>query len=114
MKWSDGRGPLPPDGIHDRPWRNPYGSQAVNRLAVLRTAVYRAFTADGKLLYVGMTMRPEDRWEAHARCSQWWPLHDRIEMEWFDTRTAAADAEYAAILHERPAYNSPHPARPSS
>lgn len=68
--------------------------------------VYRAFDADGSLLYVGMTTKSiKDRLEGHRSASAWWPRFDRCTVENFDSRAAAAIGERRAIQLEQPEFN---------
>lgn len=72
-----------------------------------RTALYRLFSTDGSLLYIGVTLDPEKRFAAHAYTKKWWPEVDpiRTRIEWFDDRATAESAELAAIRVESPRYN---------
>lgn len=70
-----------------------------------RTALYRLFDADGRLLYVGITFDLRNRWADHSQGKSWWEAVVRREVEWHETRYSAEAAEGAAILAERPAYN---------
>lgn len=76
-----------------------------------RTALYRFFGADDRLLYVGITGRLGQRWEAHVRQKPWWPKVRRQTTEWYDSRNAAAAAEKRAIQDEGPLYNVVHAVR---
>lgn len=73
-----------------------------------RTALYRFYDADERLLYVGIANNPEQRWKAHARTADWWPQAARKSVEWFDSRPAAAAAETRAISAEAPTHNIVH------
>lgn len=81
-----------------------YYSDMVNR----RTCVYRAYDADERLLYVGISMNLDGRLSKH-RSSAWWPLVEEITIQWFDGREAAKAAEREAILNESPIYNLTRP-----
>lgn len=70
-----------------------------------RTALYRLFDAQGRLLYVGIAFNPRDRWRGHCSTKSWWQQVDRREVEWHDSRSEAQIAEAAAITEERPLYN---------
>lgn len=70
-----------------------------------RTSLYRAFAADGSLLYVGISLHAMQRLYSHARRSTWWPEVTNVTVERFPTRRAAQKAELAAIRRERPRYN---------
>jgi len=84
-----------------------YYSDMVNR----RTCVYRAYDADERLLYVGISMSLDGRLTKH-RSSAWWPEVVEITVQWFDGREAAKAAEREAILNERPMHNVARPATP--
>lgn len=70
-----------------------------------RTALYRLFDAEGRLLYVGIAFNPEARWRDHATEKPWWGNVIERRVEWHETRTGALKAEVAAIKAEAPAYN---------
>lgn len=70
-----------------------------------RTALYRLFDSEGRLLYVGITFNPRNRWAGHSATKSWWKQVVRREVEWHETRRAAESAEATAILAERPLYN---------
>lgn len=70
-----------------------------------RTALYRLFDADGLLLYVGISHKPDVRWGQHSEDKPWWPAVDRRAVEWHETRSAAEKAELTAIAGERPLHN---------
>jgi DNA-binding transcriptional regulator YhcF (GntR family) len=70
-----------------------------------RTALYRLYDAERSLLYVGITGQPSPRFAQHSADKPWWPQVEHREVEWFDTRSLAAEAEVAAILNESPAHN---------
>lgn len=76
-----------------------YYSDMVDR----KTCVYRAFIGD-RLAYVGLTLNPKGRFSAHSR-KPWWREVTRVDLEWFDGREAAKEAERAAIRDESPLYN---------
>lgn len=73
-----------------------------------RTLVYRFYSADGELLYVGLTANLEGRLGKHRRRS-WWPDVARITTEEFPDRTTAQIAERSAIHHENPLHNLVRP-----
>lgn len=75
-----------------------------------RTALYRLYDADGRLLYVGISKRPVVRWAEHAvdKGDLWWSEVERKTVEWFDTREEAESAEVRAIREEKPEYNKAH------
>lgn len=67
--------------------------------------LYRVFTADDRLLYVGISMGPATRIKQHHGEKPWWAEAHRIELEHFDSREAAAAAERQAIKSEKPLHN---------
>lgn len=70
-----------------------------------RTAVYRLFSSDGELLYIGVARNPPERMKFHRQFKKWWAEVSRTTEEWFDNRALALDAEAVAIREERPLYN---------
>lgn len=73
-------------------------------LADLPTAVYRFYDADGQLLYVGMTCRPEARFRVHQK-TEWWRQQRSVSVVWRPDRDTAAAEELAAIREEGPLHN---------
>lgn len=71
-----------------------------------RTALYRLFDQEGRLLYVGVAFDPQKRWKDHVVFKSWWPDVARKDIEWYETRTAALAVETQAIHSEKPLYNS--------
>lgn len=71
-----------------------------------RTALYRVRNAEGHLLYVGVSERPEYRWFSHRRQHGWWDEVSHYSLEWHDDREAALKAEAEAIRLERPRHNN--------
>lgn len=71
-----------------------------------KTAVYRHFDADGRLLYVGCSSDPHGRFVNHKCKSAWAFQVATISIEWFENRATALAAERAAILTEKPPFNS--------
>ena len=72
------------------------------------TDLYRHFDADGMLLYVGISLSAVSRLSAHKVGSEWFSKIARIEIETFETRESARDAERDAIATEKPRYNIQH------
>lgn len=69
------------------------------------TALYRCYNATGELIYVGIAVNPDRRWNHHASRSPWWGEVTRRAVEWHDNRAKALTAEAAAIVDEHPKYN---------
>ena|GEM_PF-2337736 len=73
-----------------------------------RTALYRYFDADGKLLYVGISLSPVARQAQHRNTSSWYSRIASMTVQWFDTRSEACESEKAAIATEKPERNIAH------
>lgn len=73
--------------------------------ATERTALYRLFDAEGRLLYIGISANPERRWTRHAGQKKWWNAVAKKEVEWHNTRADAEAAETSAIANEQPRHN---------
>jgi predicted GIY-YIG superfamily endonuclease len=71
--------------------------------------LYRLWTASGRLMYVGVTVNPRARIDAHQRTFGDM-LHHSTWVE-YETREESLDAEAAAIRDESPAFNHAHPYR---
>ena len=69
-------------------------------------ALYRLFNADNELLYVGASVAPIARLSEHVARAEWGKTSATMTMEWFPSRKEAFEAERAAILSERPIFNS--------
>jgi predicted GIY-YIG superfamily endonuclease len=80
-----------------------------------RTALYRLYDAEDRLLYVGITDVLAARMRQHAKEQQWWPEVARQTVAWYDERAKADLAETLAVAAEKPLHNkaklySPAPA----
>lgn len=67
--------------------------------------VYRIFDADGNPIYVGCTVDPVIRLQAHRYKAPWWHLYATHDLQWFDTDREGAAAEKAAIEELQPPFN---------
>ncbi|MFE9286691.1 GIY-YIG nuclease family protein [Streptomyces olivaceus] len=76
--------------------------------AVTRTALYRLYDIDDRLLYIGIAVDPETRLRVHSREKTWWPMVAQRSIEWFADRPAAEAAERSAIVTEKPVHNVSH------
>lgn len=72
------------------------------------TDLYRYFDADGRLLYVGISVSAVARAAQHRRTATWWGDFANMTREVFPTRFAAEEAERRAIVEEKPVYNVMH------
>lgn len=70
--------------------------------------LYRLYSADGDLLYVGMTLNPLGRIPTHKR-KAWGKSIASCTTERFPDRESAKAAERSAIHHEKPRYNLTRP-----
>lgn len=73
-----------------------------------RTCLYRLYGAADELLYVGISKSALLRLGQHLSEKLWADQVARSTIDWYDTREAAAAAEVAAIVSERPLYNITH------
>lgn len=70
-----------------------------------RTAVYRLYDRDERLLYAGIAYDTEGRWQEHARDKPWWGEVRWRTAVWHSSRLGAAIEEYCAIKYENPIHN---------
>lgn len=70
-----------------------------------RTAVYRCYDADDRLLYVGMSIDPHGRLECHRTQSSWYPRMVRSTFEWFPDRATARAEELRVMRAESSLHN---------
>ncbi|AEV86714.1 hypothetical protein ACWT_5697 [Actinoplanes sp. SE50] len=72
--------------------------------------LYRFYDRTGVLLYVGITVDFADRMATHAKEKDWWVRVDRsaTQVDYYDSRRAALDAEREAIKAEKPLENDQH------
>jgi hypothetical protein len=75
------------------------------RLAGIRTAVYRFYDAADGLLYLGITHDVDGRWGTHERTQPWWLDVARRELTWCGTRAEAEKIESTATAMEKPRYD---------
>lgn len=71
--------------------------------------LYRYFTKDSRLLYVGVSHTTALRGQQHRLTSHWYSEASNITIEKYPTRAAALEAERKAILTEKPIYNVQRP-----
>ena len=67
--------------------------------------VYRAYDAEGVLLYVGSSNHPPQRYEYHRQHSPWWLFKAEIREQEYPSLTDARTAELVAIETEHPRWN---------
>lgn len=73
-----------------------------------KTALYRHYDRDGRLLYAGITVDLANREAMHSFQSPWWKHVDTSKVEWFSDRLSAIEAEAQAIKDEDPIFNIHH------
>ncbi|MFG6084244.1 hypothetical protein ACEUZ9_000493 [Paracoccus litorisediminis] len=73
--------------------------------AAVPTDLYRHFSKDGELLYVGISLPAVARLKQHKSRAPWYSKIDRITIERFPSRADALLAEGRAICTERPVHN---------
>lgn len=71
-------------------------------------SLYRHFDADGRLLYVGISLSSIKRLAWHIKNSSWCEDIRTITIEPFPTKALARLAEAAAIKNENPLFNKHH------
>lgn len=67
--------------------------------------LYRHYDADGALLYVGMTHDFHQRQKQHRLAAAWFHAVARITAERHESERAVLNAEYLAIINEKPLHN---------
>ncbi|MFA5920106.1 MAG: hypothetical protein WC856_02295 [Methylococcaceae bacterium] len=72
-----------------------------------KTALYRHFSSDGTLLYVGISLSAINRLSQH-KTSGWHTDIAKVDIEHFDNRISAMNAEEQAIKIEKPKFNIAH------
>ncbi len=70
-----------------------------------KTALYRHFDSEGRLLYVGISVSAINRLKQHMSGAQWAMEISEVRIEWFADRASAERAERLAIMNEKPIYN---------
>jgi predicted GIY-YIG superfamily endonuclease len=80
-------------------------------VARVTTELYRYFAADGRLLYVGVSLDALRRAKQHYKTADWIVGSTSVTFERYATREAALLAEAEAIRAERPVYNIVHAVR---
>lgn len=74
----------------------------------MKCALYRCWSPEADLLYVGISPSPLLRIHDHATHKDWAQSIASVTLEWFDSRAEAAQAEQEAIETEVPAHNVHH------
>jgi predicted GIY-YIG superfamily endonuclease len=77
-----------------------------------RHTLYRFWSRDGVLLYIGITSDAFTRFKAHSRSKDWFLEVHSATLDHFESRDELAEAEIAAIKREKPLYNVAHNGNP--
>lgn len=72
------------------------------------TQLYRFYSQNGTLLYVGISLSAISRYGHHKLNGDWWLQVSRMELVNYPSRKTAEKAETAAIVNERPLFNKNH------
>jgi hypothetical protein len=70
-----------------------------------RYHLYRHFSSDGTLLYVGQSLSAFERFRAHRRSAAWAEDATVMRIELYESRDAVRQAETRAIREEKPRFN---------
>ncbi|OOB91210.1 hypothetical protein [Rathayibacter sp. VKM Ac-2630] len=81
-------------------------NKSQRRLAKFPHDVYKAFDADGRFLYVGLSVDVFRRLQQHRReYAAWEPDAVRVEVAQYENRASAHFEEARCIREDSPAYN---------
>lgn len=69
------------------------------------TFIYQLRDDADRLLYVGITGNPVERWRRHAQRKPWWPDVATIEYDIVPKESIALERERELIRRDRPLYN---------
>lgn len=75
---------------------------------IMAEALYRHFSKDGELLYIGITSRIPTRLKEHSKHSHWWDQIETVKIEHYPCRESVLKAETDAIISENPKFNVRH------
>lgn len=73
-----------------------------------RFTLYRFYSSDGTLLYVGITTAGVSRWTHHSKDKPWWLQVDTVRVEHYHSLVELRAAEVVAIRAQRPLHNVTH------
>ncbi len=71
----------------------------------MKAVVYRHFNAEGRLLYIGSSRKPFTRMATHLKDAAWCEQIANVTFTWYETEAEAQEAEWDAIVAERPDHN---------
>jgi len=91
-------------------WRQQFDGFSVEQLKALkrRCQLYRHFSSDGTLLYVGISLSTINRLIQHNKSSGWMADVTRIEITHYASTEQALAAERNAVKKEMPLFNTVH------
>lgn len=67
-------------------------------------AVYHIYDADDSLLYVGMSIQPQQRIHEHS-AKEWFVSANKVNIRWHKTKESALNAEAVSIIVGKPKFN---------
>jgi hypothetical protein len=69
--------------------------------------LYRFFSVDKTLLYVGISRSMQVRWAEHRVKAPWWTQVEFVAVSYYPPGCEMTDrvAERASVIHERPRFN---------
>lgn len=79
-------------------------ARMIHRATGDEVAVYRFYDANDRLLYVGISKDPMNRWQEHMG-RRWWADVVSYEVRWHPSRADARTEEKRAMADEDPVYN---------
>jgi len=91
-----------------RPRHSPLSEGVIDLQSLPATHLYRAYTARGDLLYIGVAENLASRLRQHRRDSSWYAKASCVEWETYPTRAIALELEAELIRSLCPPYNTVH------
>jgi hypothetical protein len=70
------------------------------------TTLYRFYDAEWRILYVGISWNPRERFGRHEDEKPWWEYVAFVRVDHYAVREAAEQAEQDTIREERPPFNT--------
>lgn len=69
------------------------------------TAIYRLYDAADRLLYAGISLDPDRRYQEHSNNKLWWHLVTRKHVVWATRRSGALEEEARIEREEHPRFS---------
>lgn len=79
-----------------------------DEIVPLNHVMYRLYSEDGELLYIGITSDIVARMAGHRADKYWWTEVCTKRFEYLESRAELEAAERLAIIREKPLYNLTH------